>query len=132
MPVKKSPCVYERLPNGVHKITLLRANMRGMEALIGHLQTAFDATPDGETALLLIDHRPEGIPSLPLTIPALEAFIENRTSTPRLRVAYLHDYNVQTSLLEMFLKRLNIVATRRFFAGDAEDEALAWLLSGDE
>jgi hypothetical protein len=47
-------------------------------------------------------------------------------------VAYLHDYNVQVSLLEMFLTRLNIEATRRFFAGDAEDEAMAWLLSEDE
>lgn len=124
-------CVYEYLPEGVHKFALVKADRQAMDEFVPLMIDIFDATPLDETILLLIDFRPDGIPPLTYAITKLLAMLKDREVSP-MRGAYLHQKNAMTSLIVTFLDRLRLQKNvRRLFAGpDADDEAIAWLLSG--
>lgn len=132
MEQQRQNCVYTPLENRIHRLTMVTANRRGMEELLAHLGDILERHPQGETLRLLVDFRPDGIPSLPHGFPMLQQFFVEQPHVPHIRAAYLHNRNVTVSLLVTFLDRLELNSERRFFEERSgttiEQDAIHWLL----
>jgi hypothetical protein len=95
-----------------------------VDQLIEHLKHMNSITPAGEKQLVLIDVRPDGIPPLNYTIQALRK-VYKESSQPELRSAYLYYDSILISVAKTLINSLSgRKATRRFFHGDKESEAI--------
>jgi hypothetical protein len=119
---------YEKLDNGIHKLTLLKSNRAGVDALIVELGKAYDSHPAGETIRIIIDLRPDGMPPMAYAVPKVQGFFKSRVDLPKIRSAYLVRQSVMVSIMMTFLSTLRLSADRRVFDGDKDEEAIAWLL----
>lgn len=130
MPTSNEPlCSYIRLENGIHKLVFNKANREAVDQLIEHLKRINTITPSGETELIIVDTRPDGLPPLNYVILAMRRFYKE-TPQPALRAAYLYNDSLIISFAKALLSSLSErQATRRFFQGDSEKEAIEWLLS---
>ena len=131
MAVQSTYCSYGKEANGVHRLTLHKANRVGLDQLLTYLRDIHDSTPQQETIRLLIDLRPDGIPPINYALPTLKQFFEDLTERSEMRAAYLYDSMALLSVAQTFLNLLRIKQSRRQFFKD-EDEAVAWLLESNK
>lgn len=122
---------YTLLDNDIHKLTLNKATRNGVDEMIEQFtQIIRSSNPHGKL-LVLVDLRPDGLPSVSYSYPKLRSIFAQRATIPRIYAAYLHTSAVMLPLMQTFLDILRANSSRRFFEGQREEEAIEWLLTAE-
>jgi hypothetical protein len=123
-------CEYERLPQGIHKLTYRTVGREAVDAFFAHFEKIAAATPHGEVMPVLTDGR-----HLKQTQPI--SYLLNRTRIalkklphrPIFRIGIVsHDSSMVTIMDNMFRMMMRGRDKLRFFGGNQYDTAIEWLL----
>lgn len=112
---------------GVHKFTILHGTMRAVDEVFEQLARIYDEHPKEAWLLFLFDLRPDGTPPFNHTLATAMRFFGQRQQMPRTRVAYIYEKSTLITILRAFFRVVRLSSQRRFFQGDVEEQAIAWL-----
>lgn len=116
------------LNNDVHKLVLQSKTTQAVDDALQHMKQILDDQAYEDRLLLLIDTRQSGVPPVSYFLSAIRQFYGGRDDLPPVRAAYLYDDNVVLSVIQAFLDRIPMDASRRFMRGKSEIDAIEWLL----
>ena len=120
-------CAYEQLPNGIHKITLLRNTRQAVDELFTHIQYINSITPPDHLVSLIAD--PTQAEMFPMGYFMSRLKTLDRRNSPGYRVVVINDGGLIIHLLNAFLKTIPVKKTIiRFMPASDEQQILEWLL----
>ena len=127
--VKGELATYTHLDNDVHRIVYNISSNTTTDEYLQYLERLIETCSPETTLLLLVDMRPDGSPSVSYAFRSAKRLFAKHPNAPKMRGAYLLRSGGKAFLMDHFLKLLHLNSSRRFYIGDKEDEAIAWLLS---
>ena len=123
-------CVHRHyLNNDVHKFILKRADAQGVDECLATLRTILQEAGPDDVIRIMLDLRPDGVPPINYTFGAIRKFYNSLDALPPMRIAYVYENSTLLTMARHFFQTLGQTATRNFFEGDREVQALEWLLA---
>jgi hypothetical protein len=131
---EKVHCQVKKLASGIHTFTLVKATRQAIqEGAVYYRDQRENHYTINDPMLFLFDLRPDGFPPLAHTFHLFKALFEEYPMPHGSRAAYLMTGNQpMISVAASFYELLHLGTTRKFFTGNAEHRAIAFLLEKTE
>jgi len=128
--IEAAHCCYRLLDNQIHNFVFEKPTRVAVDEHVAKLDELYrTVSPDG-VLRILIDLRISGLPPMSYTASSLRKLNAKYPNLPSTRYAFLFSSGIMISLASAFFNLLNpSKGTARFFQGDKEQEAIAWLLN---
>jgi hypothetical protein len=126
-------CLYKRMENGVHKFTFRAASPAAVDEWFEIMSAITEVTMEDETVRLMIVNKQSDMLPMNHMLNRSRELLTLFPERTHLRTAVLYNPGELGTLAESFarLMRSEQRDKVRFFPGDVQDEALAWLLAED-
>ena len=126
-------CLYKRLENGVHKFTFRVASPAAVDEWFEIMCSIAELTMDDETVRLMIVNKQSDMLPMNHMLNRSRELLTRFPERANLRTAVLYNPGELGTLAESFarLMRSEQRDKVRFFPGEVQDEATAWLMAED-
>lgn len=120
-------CTYQEIDGGIHYYVFHEATRQAVDQHFEHLEALMKRAPVDGTLPVLLDLRPAGFPPLTYAFQKVRATEKRVPRHAQLRLVFLHNPGVLTSVAQTLFNLLRVRDIARFFPADQYDAAVNWL-----